>query len=261
MRKRICLLFFCILGICFIPQVFSYDITADIPALPNFKKNNKKLLNLVFVEINSSFQQPTIADIAVLTKKFKATPPFNEFSDDIAIWQVELSNKEALSFFKHRNGFPYLSVRQDFLNRLGSRIKQPFKLVVIDNAGSVACAEISSINQTSLIILDKRQYLEKEMFSRVFLHELGHALGLRDEGKLSYSCTPGPPNCAATKEEAVSWWGDLVAKNSEVSYFSGCCGSIKNIRPTSNSLMKDYKKSNSYGAVNERFLREVFGRK
>jgi len=50
-------------------------------------------------------------------------------------------------------------------------------------------------------------------FAKGFLHKLGHSLGLRDEcvdcQQLSLA---GPPNCAATKEEAQKWWGDLVGK-------------------------------------------------
>ncbi|MFA5272259.1 MAG: hypothetical protein WC412_08020 [Candidatus Omnitrophota bacterium] len=210
--------------------------------------------------MNSVSKKPNIEDMVLLTKRLETTIPFNEFSNAIATWQIELSTEEVSMFFKHRDDFPYLSVRQDFLDSLRARIKQPFKLVIIDNAGSVACAEISSINQISLIILNKKQYSQKEIFSKVFLHELGHALGLRDEGERSYFCEPGPPNCAATKKEAISWWGDLVGKNYEVSYFGGCCGSRKNIRPTSNSLMKDYKKSDNYGVVNERYLRGILSR-
>lgn len=215
----------------------------------------KKTLNLVFVQINSSYSKQNIEELPGLIQKLKATVPFNEFNDAIAVWQLELSDKEVKAFFRHRDVFPYLSVRQDFLSDLEKRIGQPFKLVIIYDSGSVASAEISSIDKTSLIILSKTKNTQ-EIFLKKFLHELGHSLGLRDEGAHSYPCKPGPPNCAKTKEEAVRWWGDLVGRDN-VSYFAGCCGNGQYIRPTAQSLMNDIRKSDNYGLVNERYLRHV----
>ncbi len=79
-------------------------------------------------------------------------------------------------------------------------------------------------------------------------------MGLRDEGRSSCACEPGPPNCAANKTDAVRWWGDLVGTGN-VNYFAGCCGDGKYIRPTAQSLMNDAQRSDSYGLVNETYLR------
>ena len=231
---------------------FSYELK------PYFLvKRNKPLLNLVFVEINLPFQPLDIVDITLLAEKLEKTTPFNEFTDHIAIWQVKLSDEETATFFQYRPDFPYLSVRQDFLDSLVSKINEPFKLVIIGDAGFNCSAELSSPNQTSLIFLNKQQYPQDEIFSRSFLHEFGHSLGLRDEGEYSHKSEAGPPNCAQTKEDAVSWWGGLVGKEKGVNYFGGCCGSRNYIRPTVQSVMNDFKKSGDYGVVNVRYLREA----
>jgi len=242
---------------CLVFPCFSYELSRIDSAVSSPNNANQKLLNLVFVEISPVSQRPNSIDITAFLKKLKATSPFDEFADTTAAWQIKLSGDDALIFFKTNEEFPYLSVGRDFLDSLAAKIKQPFKLVVFDNTKAVKCAEISSIEKTSIIILGKSVYSEDEEALRSFLHELGHSLGLRDEGVNSYACAPGPPNCAPTKEDAVKWWGLLVKGSGEINYFSGCCGNMKYICPTAQSLMNNINASSSYGLVNESYLRDV----
>ena len=131
-----------------------------------------------------------------------------------------------------------------------------------------------------------------EFSGRLLLHEFGHAFGaLADEyveyGKGTRKDLYLSPNCAENLESANEKWGDLVGvdgvdfytgipdvegtkyfKNPymsvpEIGLFpdgsdmgdGGCSYDLKNIRPTTSSLMKNqFEASYDYGAVNERAL-------
>ena len=69
---------------------------------------------------------------------------------------------------------------------------------------------------------------------------------------------PGPPNCAATEEDAKAWWGDLEGTMPRVHYIHGCGGNKNYIRPTIASFMNDPDKAGDYGPVNARYLSRIF---
>lgn len=193
-----------------------------------------------------------------MKKKLFFTKPFDEFKDFVSIFYIATDKKEAEQYFKPAQGTPPLNVRIDLLNSI-SKTFGVYKLIIIDAEGSVSCAELSSIDKLSLIILGRKRYENEGSFAKGFLHELGHSLGLRDEyAGGSQLCSPGPPNCSAIKKEAEEWWGDLVGKDSRANYFSGCCGNKDYIRPTVASLMNDPDKAEDFGPVNERYLRKAF---
>ena len=127
---------------------------------------------------------------------------------------------------------------------------------------------------------------------RLLLHEFGHAFGgLSDEyveyGKGTRKDIHLLPNCAEDLENAKAKWGDLVGiegvdfytgipdvpgtkyfKNDyvsvpEIGLFpdgsdigdGGCAYELKNIRPTTSSIMKfQFEMDYDYGPVNEREL-------
>ncbi|MDD5592724.1 MAG: hypothetical protein PHV44_05475 [Candidatus Omnitrophica bacterium] len=170
---------------------------------PTNKEQNKPRLNLVFCPLHYSDRDDSSKDIGVILERLKKARPFDEFTDVINAWQVQMPLDEGEKNFKKAQGFPPLKVRQDFLDGIKNKLKSEYKLIIIDAQGSVSCAELSSRDKLSLVILGRARYANAQSFSKGFLHELGHSLGLRDEcidcGKL---CPPGPPNCATTKEEA-----------------------------------------------------------
>lgn len=195
--------------------------------------------------------------MSFLIQRLKKTSPFEEVSEKIGFYYIDLKQEEK-SIFKETNSFPPLKVRRDFLDGISSYLKSEYKLIIIDALGSVSCAELSSIDKLSLIILGKARYAQSGSFVKGFLHELGHSLGLRDECvDCSQPSLAGEPNCATNKEEAQKWWGDLVGKSAEVNYIRGCCGNKNYIRPTIASLMNDPDKAKDFGPVNERYLREL----
>ncbi|MCX5709581.1 MAG: hypothetical protein NT088_02485 [Candidatus Omnitrophica bacterium] len=196
-------------------------------------------------------------DVDRLAQELKKTKPFDGFSD-FSFWFVSLTKKEEGLLFTLTPGFPPLRAKSDFLQDIFVKLGRDYKLIIVDRTGLVSCAELSSINMTSLIILGRKMYASEESFSKGFLHELGHSLGLRDE---CVACeelsSAGEPNCARDKEEAIKWWGDLVGKDPRVNYISGCCGNKGYIRPTAVSLMNDPDKADDFGPVNERYLKQV----
>lgn len=245
---------FCFLG--FILNCFAYDIEPYSGQSIFFESS--VILNLVFCPLNYQNKEDFSKDIKVLMQRLSKTKPFDDFMDMIGIWQIGISQNEERIFFKETRDFPPLKVRQDFLDDIRVYLKANFKLIIIDGDSFVSCAELSSANKMSLIILGKARYKNEDSFAKGFLHELGHSLGLRDEcvdcQQLSQS---GPPNCAATKEEAEEWWGDLVGKVARVNYIRGCCGNKDYIRPVIASLMNDADKAEDFGPVNERYLRQA----
>ena len=237
---------------CFISNIFAYNIK-PYPEQNHSGLENK--LNLVFCPLNYRDNEASSGDIKIFLQRLKQTKPFDELCNNLGFWYVNISAQEASKIFKATKSFPPLAVRRDFLADISAKLESEYKIIIIDATGSTSCAELSSIDKLSLIILGKARYKDEDSFAKGFLHELGHSLGLRDErvdgGQL---CSLGPPNCAVTQEEAEKWWGDLVGKVSNVHYISGCCGNVNYIRPTIASLMNNPDKARDFGPVNERYL-------
>ncbi len=144
--KYLRLLSFIIITFLFPSQVFPLNISSlPVTELISDNTTNKELLRLVFVKGDSSLSDSDVMRIVFLTKTLKNTAPFDEFFDLISVWRVELSPEERLIFFRHNDRPPYMSIRQDFLNDLAERINGPFKLIVMNDHGSVAYAEMSSM--------------------------------------------------------------------------------------------------------------------
>jgi len=235
---------------------FSYEVTASSK---DYQPINDKPFNLVFCSINYTKEDLFLKDVEDLIERLKKTIPFDEFIDITMVFNLKFSDKEEELFFKEISEYPFIEVDRDFLEDLYKDIKGNYKLVIIDRSGTDSIAQLSSIEKTSLIILGKGKHKEVDNFTKDFMHELGHSLGLRDESLDEHAkrCEPGYPNCARTIGEAQRWWGDLAKKYKRVRYIEGCCGDPNYIRPTAASFMNDSKKAGDFGPVNERFIRKA----
>lgn len=235
---------------------FAYDIESYSGQIP---EQPEVVFNLVFCPLNYRDREGFLEDINILIQRLSRIRPFNEFIERVGLYRINLSREEENLIFKGAQGLPPLKIRQDFLDGILATLESEYKLIVIDAGSSVSCAELSSPDKLSLIILGKARYKDKDSFAKGFLHELGHSLGLRDEcvdcAQLSLA---GPPNCAATKKEAQEWWGDLVGKVAGVNYIRGCCGNKDYIRPVITSFMNDADKAEDFGPVNEQYLRQIY---
>ena len=237
--------------------IYSNGFAHDIRSYSEIDDKTRNSLNLVLCSLNYQNNEDFAKDRETLIQKLKKTKPFDEFNS-LGLWYVNISRKEEGEIFKPTEGFPPLKVRNDFLGDIFARLKSEYKLIIIDASGSTSCAELSSLDKTSLIILGKTRYKDENSFAKGFLHELGHSFGLRDECiDCEQICPAGKPNCARDKEEAERFWGDLVGKDSRVNYIAGCCGNRDYIRPTIASLMNDADKAEDFGPVNERYLRKI----
>lgn len=220
-------------------------------------------LNLVFCPLNYQDAESFQRDLDLCTQRLIKTRPFEGFRDSIRMWRVWLGRETQGILFRSTDDFPPVKVREDFLRGISRSLGAPYKLVLIDATGFVSCAEVSSINAFSVIVLGKAGCGGSDDFTGNFLHEIGHSLGLRDEGANcgSARCPPGPPNCAVSKEQAEEWWGALVGVDPAVNYIGGCCGNKDYLRPTLVSLMGDARKAEDFGPVNERYLKACLGGK
>lgn len=260
------LIFFLSLECLIAPAVFGYTITqfykaqAIDAADDTAKKQSvpKSVLRVIFCSFNYRDNSSFLKDIQTITKSFLETRPFNEFKGRIELFYLKLSPEEEKSVFKAVEGFPPLLVNEALINSLDKKLNAVYKLAVINYFGRVSCAELSRPQKTSLLIIGRARYNNNRSLANGFLHEIGHSLGLREEYIYSdHILDPGYPNCAANKEEAREWWGDLAEENSRVGYIPGCCANMNYIRPTIASLMNDADKAKDFGPVNERYLRQV----
>ena len=101
------------------------------------------------------------------------------------------------------------------------------------------------------------------------LHELGHAFAhLAEEYEFTEKSwyfhsgiSTAKPNCAPDLDIAENWWGDLAEKYpADVGYYIGCGYGDENIRPHRMSVMRDYRRTHSYGLVNELEIEKTFDR-
>lgn len=240
--------------LCFTFSCFAYDIE---PYQKQYLSRYSSVLNLVFCPFGYQDKKDFLRDINGLIRRLKKTKPFDEINA-IGFWYINTSKAEEDTIFKPTQSFPPIKLQSAFVNGVLTRLNHNYKLVIIDAEGSVSCAELSLPDKLSLIILGKARFKDEVSFSKGFLHELGHSLGLRDECVDCNQLTPaGEPNCARNKEEAQKWWGDLMGKLPEVNYIRGCCGNKNYIRPTIASLMNNPDKAEDFGPVNEQYLRRV----
>lgn len=250
------IIFFAALALLFfVSKSYAYKIS-----FYSGQKKEKSNLELVFLPLHYQSKKIFFKDLAFLIEKSKKTRPFDESQKKINISVVRLTPREEDIFFKPVESFPYLAVRSDLLNDIAKKIKPEYKLIVIDASGFVTAAELSKVENFSIIFLGRARYSKREDLAKGFLHELGHALGLLDESPNGPRCKESAgPNCARDLSEAQRLWGDLASSNPRVHFINGCCGDIEYFRPTISSLMNDPQKAQDYGPVGERYLQEALG--
>ena len=248
--------FLALISLFFTPPLSAWQIIPYQQEDSLFIQESQVALNLVFVPLNYEQRDEFKDDVSSISDKLRQTPPFDEFKG-LKVYFLRILPDEEAVLFKRGEEYPYLKIRNDLIEQLEVRLDAPYKLVILDKQGSVTAAELSKINKFSMIILGKRSNNTKAKFAKAFLHEIGHSLGLREENpRSSHQIIPGPPNCAPDKQTALNWWGDMVGKIQGVGYISLRSGENIFIKPTSQSLMNNPRKSNTYGPVNERYLRE-----
>lgn len=242
-----------IITVAFIINAFAYELKEY--ASPGRSKS----FSLVLIPLGCPDKDIFLKDVKNIKKGLLETRPFSEFKNMVNIFYVILKRQEEGVLFRRREeDMPPVKVRIDLMQDISKTIS-PYKLIILDYSGNAACAELSLIDKTSLVILGRNRYSNELDFLKGFLHELGHSLGLRDECIKCQESEPGFPNCAPTKELATKWWGSFIKDApGEVNYIKGCCGNIKYFRPSIASLMNDIARASGYGYVNEIYLKQEF---
>lgn len=251
------LIFFSLASPAFSWQLSPYEKGTDV----FIEDEQGAIFNLVFTHLNYEEKEEFQKDVGSMVDILMKTPPFDEFKA-LKIYFLETKPEEESVLFKNGEKFPFLKIRDDLVKEVKEELNAPYKLVVLDKKGSVTAAELSDIDKISVIVLGKNRHDNEARFTKAFLHEFGHALGLREENPhSSHLIIPGPPNCAPDKENAIEWWGDMVGKVEGAGYFEIRSGGDKFIILTPHSIMNNPYKSDTYGAVNERYLRKELGLK
>jgi len=218
-------------------------------------QESQVILNLVFASLNYEEKDEFERDVSAIINRVRRTSPFDEFKG-LRVYLLKVKPEEEAVLFKEGEKSPFLKISKDLMKQLKGQLPAGYKLVVLNKKGSVSAAELSNINKVSIVVLGKNKYYDSNNLAVVFLHELGHSLGLREENPYSsHTIIPGPPNCAPDKESAVRWWADMAGQVKGVTYVGLRSGKNKFIKPTFGSIMNDPFKSETYGPVNERYLR------
>jgi hypothetical protein len=243
-----------IITACFFASAFLRPASA-FEVAPVRVTEQTPVLQVVFYPLHYASDDDLAKDIAWVWRQFGKVKPFDEFIAQISVYSLRgLTPADYVKHCQPVTGIPPIKISAQLVEDIGARVGGPYKLVVIDAKGGVSCAELSHPRKTSLIIIGKARYN-----NNLDYHELGHALGLRDEcADCPALGSPGPPNCARTRQEAESFWGDLFSPRSgRVGYYRGCSGNTSYFRPTAASLMNDVARAADFGPVNERYLRLV----
>lgn len=226
-------------------------------------------LHLVFYAHAFESREAFDAEVDFLVQALRSVEPWasHEF---IRTHRVFGENPEVAHVVTEDRPHPALRIRPAINDELRPLGLARFKLVFLSRERFLSWANVTRGWEPSVVTLSvppDRGAEEREFTGRVFLHELGHSFGLRDEMERgvialagSEGTLPGPPNCAPDHATAEAWWGGMVGQDPRVGYYSGCAGNPAYVRPTRTSLMNLADLASSpqdYGPVSERYLRIV----
>ncbi len=130
------------------------------------------------------------------------------------------------------------------------------KWVVVSSRAFASHGTVSAPPAQSSVFVSFPPDMAPAAAARHLAHELGHALGLRDEeAVLAIAAgdpgrTPGP-NCARDRAEARRRWGDLVARG-EAHEAAGCAGHRDYLKPSPEGIMAE--RGDAFGAAQSRYL-------
>jgi len=194
--------------------------------------------------------------------------PFQQLREELEIYRVF----ESGSLCNPHRGCDYPKLERKVREMSEQQLPQHLRLIVISQQKFRPYALYTTDNNSALFLSLRNRYGLKRnhTLQRELLHELGHLFGLKEErGRTNFSLNsrqgqaissplnlPGKPNCARNLSQAKGWWGDWASNYADVGYFRGCAGNANWIKPHKDSLMRSpYQNVNSYGRVNQRFLR------
>ncbi len=218
-----------------------------------------------------------LGDLKIIQTALDSVEPFHKYSAAVNFQLIPFSAERLCS--KNKAGpKDVLACGPTLLNKVNSQKIEHFKLIVLSKEDFVPNAKVARGKNSAIflptIFPNATPEEGRKLLGHFFLHELGHAFGLRDEygrdrnksgivdaelaslpsNNLAYQASR--PNCAPDLKTAKEWWGEYVGIEG-TGYYSGCAGNMKYVRPSEDKLMSAYAKDISYGYVSENYLDQV----
>ncbi len=218
-----------------------------------------------------------LVDIKILEDALASVKPFSRYSAALRIRELPFQS-ERLCSKKKAGPKDLLECSNALIDLVNAQGIDKFKLVVLSKEEFVPNAKVARGKNSSIFMPALYPNMgndeKKDFMRKLFLHEVGHAFGLRDEygrdwnksgivdselaslpsNNVAYQAAR--PNCAPDLKTAREWWGESIGVEG-TGYYSGCSGNMKYVRPSEDKLMSAYAKDISYGYVSENYLDQV----
>lgn len=240
------------------------------PGLSEDAKKSGKNLTILFYYDGYEDETKALRQIGLIQGALKNTQPFAS-SDVLATKVITSANDRCKVERKAQN---ILVCDKSLIEQINKLNIEHFKLVIISPLEFVPNARMSRGKNSAIYLPTFKGVLTEEelniFITRFFLHELGHAFGLRDEyafersGNQNYEAVSdniayqtAKPNCAPDRKTAEAWWGSYASALDKVDYQQGCAGNKAFYYPQSDTLMSENPQDADYGKVSEDYLRGV----
>ncbi len=242
-----------------------------------FNKEYQNKFTIVFFYDGYSDQQEALNHIKVMRETLSIVEPFAS-SPHIATKIFTTPEQKCQVIDKGAKKF--LDCDRKLVESFNALGIEHFKLVVLSPQDFTPLAKPARGKNSALYIPTFQGNMTKQELNvwlgKIFSHELGHSLGLRDEyvrsffkdsipeesdgsGDAPKPFQPAKPNCAPDEETAKRWWGKYITSEATgsgtVGYHQGCSGTNAYYYPVQGTLMSDNPSSENYGEVSEEYLR------
>ncbi|MGE5041335.1 MAG: hypothetical protein ACM3IJ_00340 [Candidatus Levyibacteriota bacterium] len=224
----------------------------DQAVFDELKKNYANKFTIIFFYDGFQDQNEALGRIDVLKAALFSVEPFKSMQNSIA-FKIFTTQGQACQVEGEK-----LVCDQRMLEGLGRLGIEHFKTVVISPLAFHSGSDLARGKNSLITISTDKGKLKDADYKRwlgvMFTQELGHSLGLRYEyfqakaSQYKGVDIAGKPNCADSENTAKEWWG----KNGV--YLKGCAGNDSYLYPEANTLMSDFPKMESYGAISEGYL-------
>lgn len=224
---------------------FDADLNACVqkPVCPSVIKNgnSEQKIDVVFVGDGYSSDKELKSDVLKIVGSagLKSVEPFKSNWDEFNVWMI--NGRDRIP--EDPDGGPDRSTSLEVASGCPFGDYQ----VILSEKSFRSYAYFSGDAYLSLGATPENEW------GRLFLHEFGHSFGkLADEYvEPQLGNWPRQPNCAPNAETAREWWGGVPG----TAFYDGCSYTETNVRPTSNSIMRDHRVlEDGYGEVNKAAL-------
>lgn len=243
-----------------------------------FNKEYENKLTIVFFYDGYSDQDLALRHIKIVREALNIVEPFAS-SPHVATKIFTTPEKRCKAIKQGPKTF--LDCDRKLVESFNALGIEHFKLVVLSPEEFVPVAKVARGKNSAIYIPTTNRTEQSDGFNKwlgqIFMHELGHSLGLRDEyarerpeehildieaydkESSNPGFRPAKPNCAPDQQTAKAWWKDYLTSEATSSgllgIFPGCAGRNDYFYPVKGTLMTVNAAQESYGIVSEEYLR------